>query len=123
MRPSGVHHVAVIVRDLARAEDFYSRLLGMPVIARHADEGGRPRSVWVDLGGGAFLAVELEDAAPAAGLHCIALSIPESDRSAWIERLESAGFPICKRTSFTIYARDPDGNLLGLSHHPEPATS
>lgn len=121
MRPTGVHHVAVVVRDLGRAEAFYSGLLGLPVVARHADQAGLPRAVWVDLGGGAFLAVEREDGGGASGPHCLALSIPPSDRAAWATRLESAGFPICKQTSFTIYARDPDGNLVGLSHYPDPA--
>src|SRR5262245_36920144 len=47
-----VHHLAVVVRDLARAEAFYAGLLGLPVLARHADAQGAPRSVWLSLDGG-----------------------------------------------------------------------
>src|SRR5262249_10762829 len=52
-----VHHVAVIVADLGRAEAFYSATLGLPVLRRWADAQGAPRSVWLELDG-AFLALE-----------------------------------------------------------------
>src|SRR5689334_772473 len=56
-----VHHVAVLVADLARAERFYGGVLGLAVIKRHDDARGAPRSIWFALGDetGAFLAVEL----------------------------------------------------------------
>src|SRR5262249_20697384 len=53
-----VHHLAVVVRDLDRAEAFYAGALGLPVERRWTDEAGAPRSVWLGLGGDAFLAVE-----------------------------------------------------------------
>ena len=53
-----VHHLAVVVEDLGRAEAFYAGVLGLAVIRRWEDDRGSPRSVWLALGGGAFLAVE-----------------------------------------------------------------
>jgi catechol 2,3-dioxygenase-like lactoylglutathione lyase family enzyme len=44
-----VHHLAVVVRDLERAEAFYAGVLGLPVAQRWADEAGAPRSVWLSL--------------------------------------------------------------------------
>jgi glyoxylase I family protein len=131
--PAGlpVHHLAVVVRDLDRAEAFYAGVLGLPVERRWADGAGAPRSVWLSLGGGAFLAVEL--AAPRAGAptppgsdeppgwHCVALGIPAGERETWRARLAAAGHPVERESAFTLYARDPEGNLLGLSHYPEPA--
>jgi len=115
-----IHHLAVVVADLARAEAFYAGLFGLPVLRRQ--EG---RSVWLALEGGAFLAIEQAgadgppraDAAP--GWHCVALGIAKEDREAWRARATAAGHPVERETAWTLYLRDPDGNLVALSHHPD----
>jgi glyoxylase I family protein len=121
------HHVAVVVADLARAERFYVGVLGLPVLRRW-DEGGVPRSIWLGLGDdGSFLAVERAEAADptrtdqAPGWHCLALTIGRHEREAWRERLRTGGHPVERESSYTLYARDPDGNLVGLSHYPDAA--
>ena len=108
-----VHHLAVVVSDLGRAEAFYSGVLGLPVIKRW-DE----RAVWLALDGEAFLALERagsgtarSDTAP--GWHCVALAIDVSEREIWRTRVT-----VERESSYTLYARDPDGNLVGLSHYP-----
>jgi catechol 2,3-dioxygenase-like lactoylglutathione lyase family enzyme len=116
-----VHHLAVVVSDLARAEAFYVGLLGLPVVKRWEQ-----RSIWVDLEG-AFLAIELAgasgpmrvDAAP--GFHCLALGIAREARENWRAKLLAAGHPVERESAFTLYVRDPDGNLVGMSHYPTPA--
>jgi catechol 2,3-dioxygenase-like lactoylglutathione lyase family enzyme len=132
-----VHHLAVVVHDLARAEAFYVGLLGLPVMRRWTDDQGASRSVWLSLGGGAFLAVERPAARPGAelpladgrheahgdraGWHCVALGIAAADRETWRARLGAGGAPVERETAYTLYARDPEGNLVGLSHYPDPA--
>lgn len=121
-----LHHLAVVVRDLDASERFYANVLGLPVVKRWQDAEGRPRSVWVELGQGAFLAIERAAAAgplrsdEAPGLHCLALAIEPHERDAHRARLTAAGFPVERETAFTFYVRDPDGVLIGLSHYPEP---
>lgn len=131
--PLAVHHLAIVTEHLDRLERFYAGVLGLPVLRRWDDEAGRPRSVWLELGGGAFLAIERAPeargadaarpagAAPAPGWHCVALGIARDERERWRARLGDAGHPVERETSFTIYARDPDNNLVALSHHPDPA--
>ncbi len=125
----GVHHLAVVVRDLARAESFYSGVLGLPVQRRHEDADGNARAVWLSLGADeAFLALERCDAPGAAprddaapGWLCVALAIARADREAWRERLGAAGPPIERESPYTLYVRDPDGALVALSHWPHAA--
>ncbi len=119
-----LHHLALVVADLHRAEAFYADVLGLPVIRRGDDEQGRPRSVWVDLGSG-FLALERaaqpeprrDDRAP--GLHCLAIAITKHQRKDWQDKLDRAGHPTVRETAYTFYVRDPDGVLVGFSHFPE----
>jgi catechol 2,3-dioxygenase-like lactoylglutathione lyase family enzyme len=90
---------------------------------------GSDRSVWLATGPDAFLALERAEA-PARpgpwrdgqpGLHLLALRIGAGQRAAWEARLAAAGVPVVHRTRWTLYVRDPEGNRIGLSHHPEDA--
>jgi catechol 2,3-dioxygenase-like lactoylglutathione lyase family enzyme len=121
------HHLAIQCVDLAAQERFYREVLGLPVLRRWPREEGGDRSVWLGVGGG-FLALErAEEAAAAptewrddrAGLHLLALGIPAGERAAWEDRLATLAVPVVHRTRWTIYVRDPEGNRIGLSHHPE----
>jgi catechol-2,3-dioxygenase len=122
--PLAVHHLAVKVRDLERAEAFYAGVLGLTITKKHDDERGRPRSIWFALGGTTFLAVErAERGEPvrfddAPGWHCIAFAIPLEAREAWRTRLAERGFPVEHETAYTLYVRDPEGAVVALSHHP-----
>jgi hypothetical protein len=127
MKVPGLNHLAVVVSDLARAEGFYSGVLGLAVTRRLDDDFGRPRALWLDLGDGLFLALERagvvgprrNDHAP--GWHCVALDIAPREREAWRRRLESAGHPVERETPYTLYVRDPDGSWVALSHWPDAA--
>jgi glyoxylase I family protein len=124
------HHLAIQCADLAACERFYRDVFGLPVLRRWPRDDGGDRSVWLALGEGAappFLALERADA-PAEprpfvdvrpGLHLLALAIPAAERGAWEARLAAAGVPIVHRTGFTLYVQDPEGNRIGLSHHPD----
>jgi glyoxylase I family protein len=125
MRPAHIHHVAVKVADLSRAEAFYGGVLGLPVLRRWPlADGGGERSLWLDLGAGAFLAleradrIESEKSEDAPGLHLIAFHIACGERETWIAKLAQAGHPVYQQTDYTIYVRDPEGNRIGLSHWP-----
>ncbi len=126
MDTPGFHHLAIQVHDLSAAESFYAGLLDLPVIRRWSDDAGAPRSLWVGLGGGGFLALERcsQPATPRGwelaepGLFVLALQIPPESRQAWEVKLARAGHPTERETRFSFYVRDPDGNRIALSHHP-----
>lgn len=129
----GLHHLAIQCADLARSERFYGEVLGLRVLRRWPSEDGRgDRSVWLALGdgpGAPFLALERASGPAtarewrdgAAGLHLAALRIARGDRERWEGRLAAAGVDVVDRSRWTIYFRDPDGNRVGLSHHPDDA--
>ena len=96
-----------------------------------AGDEKRDRSVWLDLGAGAFLALEraadadLSRAGARAdrghGYLMIALRITPAARPDWEARLAVAGVVVAHRTDYTIYLTDPEGNRVGLSHWPDAA--
>ncbi len=116
------------MRDLDGCERFYREVLGLPVLRRWPDASGGDRSVWLGLEGG-FLALERAATPPEpgpfhdgrAGLHLLALRIPAAERAAWEARLAARGVAVAHRTRWTLYLRDPEGNRIGLSHHPDEA--
>jgi catechol 2,3-dioxygenase-like lactoylglutathione lyase family enzyme len=126
--PLGFHHVAIQVRDVERVAGFYVGVLGLRELRRHLYEDGRLRSIWVaassEPGERAFLAVEhLEGEGPrgALGYSMVALRIAAAQRPAVEAALAEKGVAIERRTGWTLYVRDPEGNLVGLSHHPDAA--
>jgi glyoxylase I family protein len=127
-RPLPVHHLAVVAVDLERAASFYSGVLGLREIHRWDDNEGRLRSIWCELGGGVFLAIERADQDDprrndtSPGFHCVALGIRPDERESWRERLMREGFVVFRESSYTLYVRDPEGNIVGLSHFPDAAS-
>ncbi len=124
-----LHHLAIQVRDLEGTVRWYREMLELPLLREWRDDAGAMRSVWLGLSGEAFLALERGSQRPPgegdpseagrAGYHLAALRIHPSERRHWEQRLGERGVPIEHRTRWTIYFRDPEGNRIGLSHHPD----
>jgi len=122
--------VAVRCADLGRCETFYREVLGLEVLRRWPAEGGGDRSVWLKAGeGGAFVALEHADgdatrsafdAAP-AGWYVVALRIERSERRAWEQRLASHGVAVARKSPWSVFFQDPEGNRIALTHWPEEA--
>jgi catechol 2,3-dioxygenase-like lactoylglutathione lyase family enzyme len=122
----GLNHVALRCLDLGRCEAFYREVLGLQVARRWPAEGGEDRSVWLSTGQG-FLALErasrpveeepFEDGP--AGWQVVALTIALADRKAWEGRLLAAGVRLARRTPFSLFFRDAEGNRVALTHWPE----
>lgn len=124
--PQGFHHVAIFATDVERVAAFYREVLGLPELARHHHPDGRLRSIWVGAraGGGStdgFLAIEAVEhsgGSPGRGFAMVALAIASAARDEVRDALVARGLHIEKETQFSLYVRDPEGNLVGLSHHP-----
>lgn len=115
MIPVGVHHVSLVVDDLDRALDFYTRRLGL---VRRTDRPGRlDPGAWLDAGG---QQIHLVTGAPPAprGQH-IALQVADLD--AVVGELRAAGMPVGDPapigTGRQAFLTDPAGNAVEL-HEP-----
>lgn len=127
MNIRGFHHLAIQVRDLERVTAFYRDVLKLPEQARHRRPDGSLRAVWMGLPDGSFLALEEVEGevtadgfrTPRPGLHLLALRIGREDRAAALEALARHGVPVMHQTRWTVYFRDPEGNRVAISHHPQ----
>lgn len=123
MHSLGFHHLAIQARDVDRVSAFYRDVLGLAEMTRWHRDDGSLRSVWLSVGAEGFLAVEhLPEGTPVAagslGPSMIALRIDPAERPAVIAELGRHGVEIVKQTRWTLYLQDPEGTLVGLSHHP-----
>lgn len=123
MKIKALGHVVLRVTDLARAEQFYGGLLGLPIIARY-DENGL-KMTFFTLGNHHDFAVMLVSgegssaSESAVGLHHVAFNIGTQldelrDAKA---RLEAAGItpvPVDHEVTKSLYFADPDGNGVEL---------
>ena len=124
MKTLGFHHVAIQTHDVPRLAAFYCDVLGLPELTRYLRDDGSLRSVWVGVGPAAsdgFFALEdlpAGEAGGPAGFSMVALRIDAADRQGLEAVLARHHVAIERESGFTVYVRDPDGNLVGLSHHP-----
>ena len=134
MNVLGFHHVAVQVHDVAKVVAFYVELLQLPELQRFHRDDGSLRSIWVGTSNQAgpanglsttgFIAIEgIRPQTPegALGYSMVALRIDATQRPAISLELARRGVTIERETAWTFYVRDPEGNLVGLSHHPDSA--
>jgi glyoxylase I family protein len=131
MRIRGFHHLAIQVHSLEETAAFYRRVLGLAELQRHHRPDGTLRSIWLEVPGpsGGFLALEETSAEPARddfrtdrpGPLLLALRIDRDQRDATLAQLERQGVPVLHQTRWTLYFRDPEGNRIALSHHPDDA--
>jgi catechol 2,3-dioxygenase-like lactoylglutathione lyase family enzyme len=105
-----IHHLALRVRDLDAARDFYGGLLGLPEVRRDG-----ARSVWLRAGDAVLMLEQnLRGKGPEEGSgHVLALAV--DDLASWEEKLSAVGIAVEDRTEHTIFVRDPDGHRVGLS--------
>jgi catechol 2,3-dioxygenase len=122
MRPKKVGHVVLKARDLKRAEQFYTEVLGFEVVMRL----NRPRGVFFTLGEQHHDLAVLEvspEAEPAkdeqVGLHHIALQVGSfAELKEFYRTLKAHNVTITATIDHfitkSIYFLDPDGNGFEL---------
>jgi catechol 2,3-dioxygenase len=123
MKIKALGHVVLRVRDRARAEDFYSGLLGLPVCARY-DENGLKMSFFTLGNHHDFAVLEVSgegstESPSAVGLYHVAFKVGDSldELREARDKLQAAGIaPMAMDHEVTqsLYFDDPDGNGIEL---------
>ena len=93
-----IHHIAIASPNLKEMSDFYRNLPGLQWREDKLNEQGELRSVWF----------ETSDKSPEALVFKMNSSFELTNK-----------ISITKRTDYTVYFLDPDGNQLGYSSYPE----
>ena len=122
----GLHHFAVVARDVEETVRFYQEVLEFPLTAifENRDYPGS-NHFFFDLGDGnllAFFDFPGLDVGPYAevlgGLHHIAISVEPNHWSRLKDRLRHAGIEYLEESGTSIYFRDPNGARLELIADP-----
>jgi catechol 2,3-dioxygenase-like lactoylglutathione lyase family enzyme len=122
----GVHHLALVSSNLQQTIEFYTHVLGMPLvkIVPNRDE---PTSthIFFDMGGGNMLAFfdfpehHTEPTHLGVGsMHHVAIRTPPEDYQAILQRLRRQGVRHAVHGSDTagsIYLHDPDGIVVEMT--------
>lgn len=120
MEIKALGHVVLQVSNMARSEDFYAELLGLPICAREGE-----KMTFFSLGNHHDFAIAAlgDDAeranSRATGLAHVAFNIG-NDMSELLDaksRLDEAGIsyaPVDHEVTKSLYFQDPDGNTIEL---------
>ncbi|WP_310962077.1 VOC family protein [Nocardioides terrisoli] len=122
----GLHHFALVARDVEETVRFYQELLEFPLteIFENRDYPGS-NHFFFDLGHDnllAFFDFPGLDVGPYAevlgGLHHIAISVEPKSWERLKEKLDQAGIEYLEESGTSIYFRDPNGARLELIADP-----
>ena len=132
LKTVGINHIALVCRDMRETADFYTRVLGMPLVKTVELPGGG-QHFFFDCGGGNLVAFFWwADAPPAApgiasveqfphksktavgSMNHLAFHMAEDELEAALGRLEAAGVP------FTPAVVNHDDSAMGMSRDLHP---
>ncbi|NUO91996.1 MAG: VOC family protein [Dermatophilaceae bacterium] len=122
----GLHHFAVVARDVEETVRFYQGVLEFPLteIFENRDYRGS-NHFFFDIGNGnllAFFDFPGLDVGPYAevlgGLHHIAISVDPDTWTRLRGRLDEAGVEYLEESGSSLYFRDPNGARLELISDP-----
>jgi len=113
-----IHHVALVVRDLEKCKNFYGGVLGLKTLERPAfNFPGH----WYLVGSTRQLHLMVFDEKIPVTMRHFAIEVADFEQT--MKELKSKGIEIVdgpgKRvdSSDYLFCKDPDGNLIELTHH------
>jgi glyoxylase I family protein len=124
----GVHHLALICSDAERTIQFYSEVLGFPLVELFENRDlASSTHFFHDVGNGNLLAFFdfPEDPMPPTresigGMHHVSISVPREQFERIREELDRRAIPYFgpDRVENSLYFKGPDGELLEIEADP-----
>ena len=111
---TGIHHIALRVKDCEVSARFYERAFGLREIRRLESEG-ELRAVWIRAGTAVLMLERSLRGTGSPGGSGHVLVFPTQDLAAAERRLSEEGIAVTDRTAATLYVEDPDGHRSGCS--------
>ena len=122
MQSLAIHHLALGSPDPESLSQFYREVFHLDESARHHDEQGGLRSIWLALNPGVLMIEKttrpLRKKVLGVDAGFFLLAFESSDLQADHKRLEKLGGVIEERSEYSLYFRDPEGNRCALSAYP-----
>ena len=113
---SQIHHVNVGVRDWERTQEWYGKVLGLEFIDRGPEANARILELY--MGSGEIHFFQTPEPTISKSNH---FAIEVSDWAGMLDHLRELGIPAEGgfTNQGTVGTRDPDANLIELTHHPK----
>jgi len=113
MKPSGIHHVSVCVKDVPEAVAFYTDVLGLTVLDRPDFGFG---GAWLDAGGQQVHL--MESASSREGGDHFAIRVDDLERA--VADIRATGYTVntvdhMRGAGHQAFLHDPSGNFIELN--------
>lgn len=114
VKPAGLQHVSICVRDVDEAVVFYTNVLGLTVAPRPDELGD---GAWLDAGGGQVHLLPSDE--PRSARDHFALEVDDVDAA--VAEIEAKGVEISRMPHIApgvgnqAFLTDPSGNLVELN--------
>jgi catechol 2,3-dioxygenase-like lactoylglutathione lyase family enzyme len=131
VEPIGFDHVNLKTRDMDRAINFYTGVLGTRLVRAERSKDGTIRFASIRVGDH-LIDLQPDDgdwAASPGGLNHVTMLIEPTDLNALAGKLRNLGIqvnegPVRRQGAFgfgqALYIQDPDGHGIELKHHEWP---
>jgi catechol 2,3-dioxygenase-like lactoylglutathione lyase family enzyme len=103
LRSGSINHVSVLVSDMARSIDFYSRVFGLSV----ANEDKANKIARLGIGGKVLVSLRVEP--PPGLIDHFAIGVEGFNRDAVTKELQGMGLTPSENLEFGFHVKDPDG--------------
>ena len=105
-----LHHIAIASPEIEPLVQFYESLPGISFLEWKYDENQEKRSGWLQIKDGPILMIEKKPRAKAPEALVLSYSL-----------LENSAQPNWTHNStYTLYLKDPEHNIVGYSSYPNP---
>lgn len=112
LQATGINHTSVLVTDLQRSTDFYSRVFGLKPVSE--DKANKILRLGTGGSGVASTLVSLRQQNPAGTIDHFAISVEGFNRDRVTQVLQERGLTPADNVEFGFHVKDPDGAVVQI---------